>query len=248
MTKDPPTPSQNSWGPSARRPRNRLLASLPEADFQRIARDLRTVPANIRQTFHRQGKPIEHVYFPNGGVISVTMVQSNGTMVEVATIGDEGMVGIEAFLGSEAISQGDTMLQVPDTDMEMLSITAFRREITRGQVLHSLIGRYGQVAIAQMMHSTACNALHHVYERCCRRLLETHDRIHADDFHLSHEFLAIMLGVRRQTVTVVAGALQDAGWISYTHGHVRVLDRRALEAASCECYRAIRTQQDRLLP
>lgn len=248
MAKDPAVPSQNPWRSAARRPRNRLLRSLPDADFQRVVPDLRTVPVKFRQTFHTQGKPIEYVYFPNGGVISVTMVMANGTIVEVATVGDEGLVGIEAFFAGDVIAHGDTMLQVPDTDMEMLSIGAFRRELARGQAMHDVVGRYGQVALAQLMQSTACNALHHVYERCCRRLLETHDRIHADDFHLSHEFLAIALGVRRQTVTVVAGALQDAGWISYTHGHVRVLDRRALESASCECYAAVRSQTDRLLP
>lgn len=228
------------------RPRNRLLASLPEADFQRLAPDLKTVPAHARQVVQRQGHVLEHVYFPNGGVVSVVVLLANGSMAEVATIGDEGFAGIEALFGADVVAQGETMLQVPDTDMEMVSVAAFRREVARGEALQDLVGRYAQVSIAQLMYSGVCHALHHVHERCCRRLLETQDRTHTDDFHLSHEFLAVTLGVRRQTVTVVAGALQEAGFIRYTHGHVRVLNRPALESASCECYAALRRQADRL--
>ena len=108
------------------------------------------------------------------------------------------------------------------------------------------MGRYTQVVIAQMMQSTACNALHRVQQRCARWLLMTHDRMHKQDFHLSHEFLAVMLGVQRPTVSVIAGTLQKAGLISYTHGRVSVRNRKGLEAASCECYSIIRAHFDRL--
>jgi CRP-like cAMP-binding protein len=139
-----------------------------------------------------------------------------------------------------------TMMQVPDTNVERLSVSAFREELARGEVLSILIGRYAQTTLKQMMQSSACNALHHVTERCPRWLLMTHDRVEGDTFQLSQEFLAVMLGVRRQSVSVVAGTLQKAGLITYRHGRVTVLDRAGLEAASCECYAAIRSYSDAL--
>jgi CRP-like cAMP-binding protein len=176
----------------------------------------------------------------------VTTGLKTGVLVEVATVGDEGMVGLEAFFGTDPLAQGDTMMQVADTSIEMLSVEAFAREIATRGALHDVMGRYAQLTVAQMMRSTACNALHHVQERCCRWLLMTHDRVHRDEFQLSHEFLGMMLGVRRQTVTVVAGTLQKAGLISYSHGHIRVVDRQGLEAAACECYDSIQEQVSRL--
>ena len=206
------------------RPQNRLLSLLPEADFQRLVPDLKTISAKVKDVFHHHGRPLEYVYFLNGGVASITTLLSNGSMVETATVGDEGMLGIEAFLGADAVSQGETMMQVPASDgyatVEMLSVAAFRRELARGGTLRDVTGLYAQVILAQMMQSAGCNALHPVHERCCRWLLQTHDRVHAASFQLSQEFLAIMLGVRRQTVTVVAGTLQQAGLIDYKHGHI----------------------------
>ena len=156
------------------------------------------------------------------------------------------MLGIEAFLSADAVAPGEAFMQVPDTNAEMLSVKEFRREVQEHGALHDLMGRYTQVVIAQMMQSTACNALHRVQQRCARWLLMTHDRMHEQDFHLSHEFLAVMLGVQRPTVSVVAGTLQEAGLIPYTHGRVTVRDRQGLEAASCECYPIIRAHFDRL--
>jgi CRP-like cAMP-binding protein len=180
------------------------------------------------------------VYFPNGGVISITTVLQDGTSVEAATVGDAGMVGIEAFLRDDPIAPGETLMQVPDTNGERLSVEDFRRELGEHGALEALMGRYTQALIAQMMQTTACNALHDVQQRCARWLLMTHDRMHALDFTLSHEFLAVMLGVKRQTVSVLAGALQEAGLISYLHGRVTVGNRIGLEAAACECYSPIR--------
>lgn len=200
----------------------------------------------VRQVLYKLGEPLRHVYFPNGGVFSITTSLRDGTTVEAATVGDEGMLGIEAFLTDGAVSPGETLLQVPDTNTEVMSVEHFRRAIAEQGALSDLIGRYTQVVIAQMMQSTACNALHHVQQRCARWLLTTHDRMHEEDFSLSHEFLAVMLGVQRPTVSVVAATLQEAGLISYTHGHVSVRDRKGLEAAACECYPVIRAHFDRL--
>jgi CRP-like cAMP-binding protein len=207
---------------------------------------LKTVPIRVKQVLQKTGDPVRFVYFLNGGVASITTTLSDGTAVEAATVGDEGMLGVEAFLTVDAIAPGETLIQVPDTDAEVMSVQDFRREIEKQGAFRDLIGRYTQVVIAQMMQTTACNALHDVQQRCARWLLMTHDRMHEEDFTLSHEFLAVMLGVQRPTVSGVAGTLQDAGLIRYTHGRVTVSNRRGLEAASCECYPIIRAHFDRL--
>jgi CRP-like cAMP-binding protein len=228
------------------RPKNRLLAALAADDFRRLAPYLKTVPTHVRQVLHKKGEPVRSVYFLNGGVASITTVLTDGTTVEAATIGDEGMLGIEAFLSDDAVAPGETLIQVPDTDAVVMSVDDFRHAVSAPGAFRDLIGRYTQVVIAQMMQSAACNALHDVQQRCARWLLMTHDRMHEEDFHLSHEFLAVMLGVQRPTVSTVAGALQQAGLIQYTHGRVTVRDRKGLEAAACECYAIIRVHFDRL--
>jgi CRP-like cAMP-binding protein len=232
--------------PSDGRPKNRLLAALPAEDFDRLLPHLTTIPVRVKQVFHRQNEPIRHVYFPNGGVCSVVAVLSSGTMVEAATVGDEGMLGIEAFFTDDAIAPAETLLQVPGTDIEQLSIEDFRRELAQRGALHNVVARYAQVKIAEIIQTAACNALHAVQQRCARWLLTTHDAMHEQNFQLSHEFLAIMLGVQRPTLSVVAATLQNAGLIRYSHGHVTVRDRKGLEAASCECYRIVRAHFDRL--
>jgi CRP-like cAMP-binding protein len=233
--------------PSDHQPTNRLLAALPSKEFRRVRRDLTTIPIRTKQVLHRQGEPLQHVYFLNGGVGSVTSLMADGTLVEAATVGDEGMLGIEAFFSNHPIARGETLIQVPDTSAERMTVAAFRRELARRGRFHDVIGGYADVLIGQMIQTAACNALHPVEQRCCRWLLMTHDRMREQDFHLSHEFLAVMLGVTRPTVTVVAGTLQQAGLIRYTHGRVTVVDRYALEQAACECYAAIRGHFDHLL-
>lgn len=229
------------------RPKNRLLACLPPEDFERLRPHLRTVPIPVKHVFYTPNEAIREVGFLNGGVASMTTVLQDGTMVETATVGDEGLLGMEAFLGAD-IATGETMLQVPDTDTnaEFLPVVAFRTELDRGGPLFECVQRYSQGLMTLMMHSTACMAIHHVQERCCRWLLMTHDRVHRDDFELSQEFLAIMLGSTRPTVSVVAGVLQTAGLITYKHGHMRILDRQGLEAAACECYATVKAHFDRL--
>src|SRR5688572_22113723 len=138
---------------------------------------------HLKQVLQKQGTPIEFVYFLNGGVGSMTTVLEGGTMVEAATVGDEGLLGIEAFFQADAISPGETILQVPDTNAERMGVRAFRDEVARHGAFHDLIGRYARVTMAQMMQSTACNAIHNVHERCARWLLQTHDRMYQQDFH-----------------------------------------------------------------
>ncbi len=231
--------------PSDTRPKNKLLACLPRADFERLRPHLRTIPVHLKQVFHSANTPVHEVIFPNGGVTSVTTIMQNGTMVEIATVGDEGFVGITALFG-DALVMNETMMQVPDTDAEALPVAIFRREFDRKGPFFDCVQRYSQGFLALMMQSTACMALHTVHERCCRWLLMAHDRVRRDDFHLSHEFLAMMLGSARPTVTEVAGTLQKAGLITYVHGRITIADRPGLEAASCECYDTVKKQFARL--
>ena len=226
--------------------KNRILAALPSDEFRRLAPQLMAVPVRTKLVLYKQGERIQQVYFPHGGVISITAVLPDGTTVEAATVGDEGMLGVEAFLTDDAIAPGETLVQVPDTSIERLDVDAFRRELAEHGALYRLMGQYTQVFIAQMVQTTACNVLHPVQQRCARWLLMTHDRMHEQDFKLSHEFMAVMLGVQRPTVSVVAGTLQQAGLIRYTHGRVTVRDRKGLEAAACQCYPTIRAHYNRL--
>jgi len=229
------------------RPRNRLLAVLPIDDYRRLSPHLTTIPLRVKHVLRRRDTPITHVFFPNGGVCSIIAVVAAGAMVECDTVGMEGVVGIEAFLSEKAVSFGETIVQVPGPDAMVLPVGEFRRELARHGALYDLVARYTEALMAQLMQQSVCNALHDVQHRCARWLLMTHDRMQQQDFRLSHEFLALMLGVQRPTVSVVAGCLQQAGIIRYTHGHLTVLDRRRLEEASCECYRLVRHRFDRLL-
>lgn len=225
--------------------RNRLLAALPSVDYDRIARHLRLESIVVGDTLHEHGRRISDVYFPNGGVFSITNRMRNGGLVEVATVGREGMLGIGVFLGDRS-GTGRTFQQVADGKVAVLKVAHFVRETAINGAFRERMALYAQASLLQTMQCTACNALHDVTHRCCRWLLQTHDRVGADDFLLKHEFLAIMLGVRRPTVTVVLRALQETGLISSRYGRMQVLKRRRLEAASCECYAAIRDQFARL--
>jgi CRP-like cAMP-binding protein len=227
------------------RPKNKLLACLPADDFARVQRELKTVPIKVKQILHRLSEPLKEVYFLNGGVASITAVMKNGAMVEVANVGDEGVVGIGALFTGRAMNS-ETMIQVPDTSAEVMSVEAFKREIKRNGPFQESIERYSEGLLALMTQSTGCVALHPVYERCCRWLLMTHDRVGHDQFKLSHEFLAMMIGATRPTVSSVAGEMQKAGLIKYTHGQMTIVDRSRLEQTACECYATVKEQFDRL--
>ena len=233
------TPSSTRVLPDGTPLRNRLLAALPAADYKRIAMHLRLQPTVTGKALHERGRPIKDVYFPNDGVYSITNRMRDGALVEVATVGREGMLGVGVFLGDRS-GTGPTFEQVANGLVAALPVPSFIRETAIAGTFRELMGLYAQATLLQTMQCTACNALHDVTQRCCRWLLQTHDRVDADDFPLKHEFLAMMLGVRRPTVTVVLHALQETGLITSRYGRMRVLRRQKLEAASCECYAAIR--------
>jgi CRP-like cAMP-binding protein len=224
---------------------NRLLATLPPDEYARLAPHLETVALALKQVIYEPDEPIPHVYFVAEGVVSLTQGEVNGQTVEVATVGDEGMVGLPVFLGLDS-TPGHAFVQIVGAAQRMPA-AVFRREVRAGTPLHDLLHRYTQALMVQMAQGAACNRLHSVDARCARWLLQTHDRVRGDEFELTQEFLARMVGVRRAAVSEVAGALQEAGLIRYTRGTIRVLDRAGLEAAACACYGIIRTQYERAL-
>lgn len=223
---------------------NRLLAALPAADYARILKHLQMHTVVTGRTLQEHGTPVTDVYFPNGGVYSVTNQMRDGALVEVATVGREGLLGIGVFLGDRS-GAGRTFQQVPNGSLPSLAVARFVKESAAGP-FHDVVALYAQANLLQIMQCTACNALHDVTQRCCRWLLETQDRVGSREFLLKHEFLAIMLGVHRPTVTLVIGHLQRAGVISSRYGRIRVLKRRKLEDASCECHEVIRAHFQRL--
>jgi CRP-like cAMP-binding protein len=215
---------------------NRLLAALPADEYKRIAQSLDIIPLKLKDIVHRSGDRVEHVYFPGGGFFSMLTVLQDGGMVEVATIGREGMVGITAVLDGNPVSSTSIVQGETDTCYRMKA-DAFRQEMDRRGVFYELMTHYAQALIGFIMQSTACNAVHSVEQRLARWLLMACDRMGSDEFPLTQEFVAMMLGASRPTVTIVAGTLQKAGLITYHRGHVTIVDREGLEAAACECYR-----------
>ena len=226
---------------------NKLLAALPREDFNRLQPSLTPVPFTFRKFFNKQGEAIHHVVFPSSGVASVVNVMADGRMVETATIGNEGIVGSSVFFGG-LTALADSFVQVPGDDCALsMPTVAFQQELAHRGAFYELVGRYSEALQALIMQSTACNLLHSVEERCARWLLMTHDRVGGDDIRLTHEFLGMMLGVRRPTVSLVLGTLAKAGLIHNATRKIVVVNRQGLEEASCECYDMVRVHFARVL-
>lgn len=224
---------------------NQLLSALPKEEYQRLLPNLELVSLPLKQLIYAPSEPIEYVYFPLDGIISLVNVTQDGGTVEAATVGNEGMVGIPILLGSDRmVSQA--IVQIVGKALRMKA-DVFKREVTPGSQLYKLLLHYTLALMNLISQSAACNRLHSVEERCCRWLLLCQDRVKSDSFLLTQEFLAQMLGVRRATVSGVAGTLQEAGLIRYSRGKITICDRPSLEAASCECYRIVKDEFDRLL-
>jgi CRP-like cAMP-binding protein len=227
---------------------NRLLALVPQDERERLAREFELVSLELKDTIFEEDKPIEHVYFPLDGILSLVSQMEDGRGIEVATIGNEGMAGLPVFLQATLTSSHMAFSQIPGQSLRMPAerFSDFINSSDNGG-LHLALNRYTQALMSMIARAVACNALHSVQQRACRWLLTTHDRVGVDEFLLTQEFLGQMLGVTRASVNEVARELQDAGAIHYTRGRVSILDRGELEQRSCECYRVIRTEFDRLL-
>lgn len=223
---------------------NQLLAALPKEEYERLIANMEAISLKVKLNAYKPNEPIEYVYFVNSGVISLLNLMEDGTAVEVATVGKEGMVGLPVFLGADSIP-GLGMVQIPGDGLRM-KVNVFKDKVTPDSALHDLLQRYTQTLFNQIAQSAACNRLHSVEERMCRWLLMTQDRVGQDEFPLTQEFLSQMLGVRRPTVSMSASILQKAGLIRYSRGNITILDREGLEASSCECYKIIQADFERL--
>ena len=220
------------------RSRNLLLNALPAKDYDDIRPLLSVVKLEAKRVLHNPGEASQYVYFPRAGFLSMAIVLENGSMVEVATIGREGMAGLTAKgPGRSAMTNTLVVVQGHDEGAYRMRTDDFHREMDRCSNFMELIDHYREAFLGALMQSTGCNAAHNVEQRLARWLLMAHDRMEADEFSITQEFVAMMLGATRQTVTGVAGSLQKAGLIRYARGRVRILDRAGLEEASCECYR-----------
>jgi CRP-like cAMP-binding protein len=224
---------------------NRLLQALPGNELRRVLASCETVELAFATVLYMPGERITHVYFPVGGFISLIMPVDASASLEVGLVGDEGMFGIPLALGVD-VSPVRAVVQGAGTALRM-EAASFCRELGRSHELHRMIDRYAFVQLSQLAQAAACTRFHLVEARLARWLLMTQDRAHATKFHITQEFLALMLGVRRVGVTKAASALQKRDLIHYSRGNITVLDRRGLKNAACGCYKADQDSYQRIL-
>ena len=224
---------------------NTLLLNLPARECEAVYSQLVFMPLRIHDVLNEAGEPIKYVYFMNSGLASVLNVMEDGKSVEVGLTGKEGFVGLPLLVGFRS-SPSRVIVQIEGSAFR-LSAANLVALLRTCRTLEKRLHRYAQVLAMQASQVAACNRLHEVDERLARWLLMSQDRIHADSFHVTHEFLAAMLGVRREGITTAASALQRSGLIAYRRGNLTVLDRQGLEAAACGCYAAEREAYAALL-
>lgn len=224
---------------------NRILKLLPPNDWERILGVMERISLNSRDTVQESGQKLEYAYFPLTCAMSLVITMENGDTVEAATVGNEGMVGVSLLMGATE-SIVTAFVQVPGEALR-ISRQALEEELRAGGAFPDLMRRYAEAYLTQVMQAAACNRLHPVEQRLCRWILMTHDRLGLDRLPLTQEFIAMMLGVRRASVSTTASILQKAGFIRYTRGQIDVLDRAGLERGSCECYAVVRKELERML-
>ncbi|MGY1736244.1 Crp/Fnr family transcriptional regulator [Geodermatophilus sp. SYSU D00684] len=246
----PPDPAPDEARPAPQRTgakdprRNLILRALPDAEYERLLPALQPVTLQVRDQLYRRDGDIDAVYFPVDGVLSVVASVEGEPAVEVATIGYEGVSGLPVFLGTPT-SPHDCFCQVAG-DALCVATADLRRFLSGDGALHDLLHRYTQAMVVQLSQNVACNRLHSTEERCARWLLQTRDRVGADEFQLTQDFLGQMLGVRRGTVSLVAGLLQQAGLIRYSRGRITVVDPERLHEAACDCYDVVQAESRRV--
>ena len=228
-------------------PENRVLAALPREDWDRLLERMDEVTFDLGEGVYRADGPIRHVYFPRSGILSKVIDLQDGATVEVVTIGREGVTGMPLFHGVPK-SPFRVYCQMPPCVCRRLPADVFQDESRRSGPLQGLLHRYAHARWCQTAQTAACNRFHPIEQRLARWLLMTSDRVGTNELALTQQVLAEMLGVRRPSVTLAAGTLQAAGLIACRRGRIVLADRRRLEQAACECYRAVRDEFDRFLP
>ncbi len=217
--------------------RNRILADLPAEEFRLIADRLHRVELSLGESLHRAGEPIEQVFFVESGFISALTMLADGAPLEIGLIGAEGVAGVSVVLGATN-SYSETMCQTGGGAYR-ISTPSLKEVVAKAPHLRDLLLRYTHVFHVQVAQTAACNAHHDLGQRLARWLLAAHDRSGVPELSLTQDLIAVMLGVRRSTVSIAASTLQKAGVIRYQHGRITILDRVGLENAACECYEAV---------
>lgn len=217
---------------------NHLLASLSQQEYQRLQPDLKPVALIFGEVLYEVGDVIQNVYFPNQGIISLLSTVEERSTLEVGIVGREGMAGLPVFLGAKT-SLNRALVQGAGMALRMKA-AVLRQQIKSNRPLSELLRRYTHSWLTQISQGAVCNRFHRVEERLARWLLMTRDRLQSDEFQLTQEFLSDMLGVRREGVVRAARILQQRGLIHYVRGHLKILNRNALEATSCQCYTLMR--------
>lgn len=225
--------------PSASHSPQTILANLPRAEYRRVAASLEPVALPSEHILLTQGRPADRVYFLCRGVCSITRQLSDGRSVEIALIGREGLVGVEALVAG-APTAGSSWMRIADREAFAMSAQAFRREMRLDGAFAALVHRYTQCFVASLMHSVACNAVHPVEQRTARWLLTMGDRVGSNAFPFTQESLSAALGVRRPTVTLAVSALSRRGLIDYGAGGLIIRDRAALRSVACDCYQRVK--------
>jgi CRP-like cAMP-binding protein len=224
---------------------NRLLAALPEREREWLAPGWERVRLDFAQRLYDRDARLTHIHFPLSGMVSLVNSMEDGSTVEVATVGREGMLGVPMLLQSEAWAVTDAVCQVSGEALRM-PLVRFQEHLHESRRLLDLVQQFSGALFHLAAQNVACNRLHSTRQRLCRWLLMTHDRMDDDEFPLTQEFLSHMLGTRRASVSVAAQSLQDVELIRYHRGLITVLDRTRLERCACECYRVIHEIFDRL--
>lgn len=222
---------------------NRVLASIPPKDYRRLQAQLEPVTVGFGQVLYEPGQEIHHVYFPVDCLISLLTTVDRRRSLEVGMVGNEGMAGMPFILGM-GVSGVRALVQGGGDALRMASLP-FRTEFDRNAPLQEALHRYTYALMAQISQTAACNRFHEAEERLARWLLMTRDRVASDEFLLTHQFLAHMLGLRREGVSEAASALKERGLIAYSRGAIHVLDVKGLKASACSCYQTVKTVYDR---
>lgn len=221
---------------------NHLLAALPDSDYQRLLPHLELVPIKLGEAVYDVARPMQYVYFPTNSIVSLLSVTKNGATTETATVGNEGMVGVGMVMGDESMP-GPTLVRSSGYAYRLRD-SVIKNEFKQCESVQSTLLRYTRALLAQMAQNAACNRHHSIEQQLCRCLLSSLDRLQTNELSMTQEFIAGLLGVRRESVTEAARKLQSAGLIQYSRGHITVTDRAGLEAAVCECYSVLKKAFD----